>query len=73
MVKEAIAIYLTMVLFALQFTGYKHAKEGNLVIKEEKAENVRLFFRLYLAGQSVIEYLPQRAPSQFRIDKPRYH
>lgn len=39
--------------------GYKHAKEENLVIKEEEAENVRLIFRLYLAGQSVIEYLTQ--------------
>ena len=39
--------------------GYKHDKDGNLVIKEDEAENVRLIFRLYLAGQSVIEYLTQ--------------
>lgn len=34
--------------------GYKHDREGNLVIKEDEAENVRLIFRLYLDGHSVI-------------------
>ena len=32
--------------------GYNHDKDGNLVIKEEEAENVRLIFRLYLDGHT---------------------
>lgn len=33
--------------------GYKHDKDGKLVIDEQKAENVKLIFDLYLSGQSV--------------------
>ncbi len=34
--------------------GYKHDKDGKLIIDEQKAENVKLIFDLYLSGQSVI-------------------
>lgn len=34
--------------------GYKHDRDGKLVIDEQKAENVKLIFDLYLRGQSVI-------------------
>lgn len=34
--------------------GYKHNKEGKLIINEKEAENVRLIFRLYLDGNSVL-------------------
>lgn len=34
--------------------GYIHDTEGKLVIDEEKAENVRLIFELYLHGESVL-------------------
>ncbi|WP_286028453.1 recombinase family protein [Ligilactobacillus agilis] len=34
--------------------GYKHDKDGKLVIDEQKAENVKLIFDLYLRGQSII-------------------
>lgn len=34
--------------------GYKHDKDGGLIIDEEKAENVKLIFDLYLGGQSII-------------------
>ncbi|MBS1400192.1 MAG: recombinase family protein [Clostridia bacterium] len=33
--------------------GYKHDKDGNLTIDEEKAENVKLIFHLYLQGYSL--------------------
>ena len=33
--------------------GYKHDKDGKLVIDEQKAENVKLIFDLYLRGQSI--------------------
>lgn len=33
--------------------GYKHDKEGNLIINEAEAEYVRYIFRLYLDGYSV--------------------
>ena len=34
--------------------GFKHDKDGHLVIDEEKAKNVKLIFNLYLSGQSVV-------------------
>lgn len=34
--------------------GYKHDKDGHLIIDEETAKNVKLIFDLYLSGQSVI-------------------
>ena len=34
--------------------GYKHDKNGKLIIDEQKAENIKLIFYLYLSGQSVI-------------------
>ncbi len=34
--------------------GYKHDEDGHLVIDEEKANNVKLIFDLYLSGQSVV-------------------
>ena len=39
--------------------GYKHDKDGNLVIKEDEKENVRLIFRLYLDGHSVISIIKE--------------
>lgn len=34
--------------------GYKHDKNGKLIIDEQKVENIKLIFYLYLSGQSVI-------------------
>lgn len=34
--------------------GYKHGSNGQLIIDEETAKNVKLIFDLYLSGQSVI-------------------
>lgn len=34
--------------------GFKHDKDGHLVIDEENAKNVKLIFNLYLSGQSVV-------------------
>lgn len=34
--------------------GYKHDKDGKLIIDEETAKNVKLIFDLYLSGQSVL-------------------
>ena len=34
--------------------GYKHSKEGELVPDEEKADIVRMIFRLYLEGKSLL-------------------
>jgi len=48
--------------------GYKHDKEENLVIKEDEAENVRLIFRLYLDGHSVISII--RELKIRRIESP---
>ena len=39
--------------------GYKHDKDANLVIKEDEKENVRLIFRLYLDGHSVISIIKE--------------
>lgn len=39
--------------------GFKHDKDGNLVVKEEEAENVRLIFRLYLDGHSVLSIIKE--------------
>ena len=34
------------------FYGYKHDRDGHLIIKDDEAENVRLIYRLYLDGQN---------------------
>ena len=44
----------TSKLYDRKCYGYKHDKDGKLVIDEQKAENVKLIFDLYLSGQSVI-------------------
>lgn len=44
----------TSKLYDRKCYGYKHDKNGKLIIDEEKAENVKLIFDLYLSGQSVI-------------------
>lgn len=44
----------TSKLYDRKCYGYKHDKDGKLVIDEQKAENVKLIFDLYLRGQSVI-------------------
>lgn len=44
----------TSKLYDRKCYGYKHDADGKLVIDEEKAENVKLIFDLYLSGQSVL-------------------
>ncbi|MDE6850904.1 MAG: recombinase family protein [Lachnospiraceae bacterium] len=44
----------TSKLYDRKCYGFKHDKDGHLVIDEEKAKNVKLIFDLYLDGQSVI-------------------
>lgn len=44
----------TSKLYDRKCYGYEYDENGELVIDEEKAENVRLIFNLYLSGQSVL-------------------
>lgn len=44
----------TSKLYDRKCHGYKHDKDGKLIVDEEMAENVKLIFDLYLAGHSVI-------------------
>lgn len=44
----------TSKLYDRKCYGYKHDKDGHLIIDEETAKNVKLIFDLYLSGQSVI-------------------
>lgn len=44
----------TSKLYDRKCYGFKHDKDGHLVIDEEKAKNVKLIFNLYLNGQSVV-------------------
>ena len=44
----------TSKLYDRKCYGFKHDKDGHLVIDEEKAKNVKLIFNLYLSGQSVV-------------------
>ena len=44
----------TSKLYDRKCYGYKHDRDGKLIIDEQKAENVKLIFDLYLSGQSVI-------------------
>lgn len=44
----------TSKLYDRKCYGYKPDKDGKLIIDEQKAENVKLIFDLYLSGQSVI-------------------
>lgn len=44
----------TSKLYDRKCYGYKHDKDGHLIIDEEKAKNVKMIFDLYLGGQSVI-------------------
>lgn len=44
----------TSKLYDRKCYGYKHDKDGKLIIDKQKAENVKLIFDLYLSGQSVI-------------------
>lgn len=44
----------TSKLYDRKCYGYGHDAEGKLIIDEEKAENVRLIYNLYLQGQSII-------------------
>jgi site-specific DNA recombinase len=48
------AISGTSKLYDRKCYGYKHDKDGHLIIDEETAKNVKLIFDLYLSGQSVI-------------------
>lgn len=44
----------TSKLYDRKCYGYKHDKEGKLIIDEQKTRNVKLIFDLYLSCQSVI-------------------
>lgn len=44
----------TSKLYDRKCYGYKHDENGKLIIDEEKAENVKLIYDLYLGGQSVL-------------------
>ena len=44
----------TSKLYDRKCYGYKHDKDGHLIIDEEKAKNVKMIFNLYLNGQSVV-------------------
>ena len=44
----------TSKLYDRKCYGYEHDENGKLIIDEEKAENVKLIFDLYLGGQSVL-------------------
>lgn len=44
----------TSKLYDRKCYGYKHDKDGKLIVDEEKAPNVKLIFDLYIRGQSVI-------------------
>lgn len=44
----------TSKLYDRKCYGYKHDKNGHLIIDEEKAKNVKMIFDLYFGGQSVI-------------------
>lgn len=44
----------TSKLYDRKCYGFKHDKDGHLVIDEEKAKNVKLIFDLYLSGQIVV-------------------
>lgn len=44
----------TSKLYDRKCYGYKHNKDGKLIIDEETAENVKIIFDLYLRGQSVL-------------------
>lgn len=44
----------TSKLYDRKCYGYKHDKDGKLIIDEQKAKNVKLIFDLYLSVQSVI-------------------
>jgi len=48
--------------------GFKHDKHGNLVIKEDEAKNVRLIFRLYLDGHSILSIIDEL--SHLHIQSP---
>ena len=41
------------------FYGYKHDKDGHLIIKDDEAENVRLIYRLYLDGHSIVSIIKE--------------
>jgi site-specific DNA recombinase len=44
----------TSKLYNRKCFGYKNANDGSLIVKEDEAKNVRLIFKLYLQGKSVI-------------------
>ena len=44
----------TSKLYNRKCYGYKHDRDGKLIIDGQKAENAKLIFDLYLSGQSVI-------------------
>ena len=44
----------TSKLYDRKCYGYENDEEGHLIIDEEKAQNVKLIFDLYLSGQSIL-------------------
>ncbi len=51
----------TSKLYDRKCYGYKHDKDGHLVIDEETAKNVKLIYDLYLSGQSVVGIIKELA------------
>lgn len=51
----------TSKLYDRKCYGYKHDKDGHLIIDEETAKNVKLIFDLYLGGQSVVGIIRELA------------
>lgn len=49
----------TSKLYDRKCYGYKNDADGRLAIDEEKAENVKLIFDLYLGGQSVLDIIKE--------------
>lgn len=59
-IKQRIAVG-TSKLYDRKCYGYKHDKDGHLVIDEETAKNVKLIYDLYLSGQSVVGIIKELA------------
>lgn len=55
----------TSKLYDRKCYGYKHDKEGHLIIDEETAKNVELIFDLYLNGNSVVGIIKELENGKF--------
>ena len=59
-IKQRVAVG-TSKLYDRKCYGYKHDKDGHLVINEKTAKNVKLIYDLYLSGQSVVGIIKELA------------